>query len=84
MSKKEKLLIRFLAKPCPKDFSWAELEILMRHFNYNELSGSGSRRKFIHPGTKHIISLHKRHPDDTLLEYQIKGVKESLEQQGII
>lgn len=82
MGKKEKLLARLRARP--KDFSWSELQSLMKHLGYTELTGRGSRRKFIHTETKRIVSLHKRHPDDTLLDYQVKDVLDFLEQQGEI
>jgi len=80
MSKKRKLLTRLQSRP--RDFSWAELQVLMRHLGYMELSGSGSRRKFINITTKRIISLHKRHPDDTLLDYQVKDILGFLQQEG--
>jgi hypothetical protein len=31
-----------------------------------------------------MSKLHKRHPDDTLLPYQMKAVREFLEQEGVI
>ena len=82
MGRKDKLLARLQGRP--KDFSWSELQALMKHLGYAELTGRGSRRKFIHTETQRIVSLHKRHPDDTLLDYQVKYVLEFLEQQGEI
>jgi hypothetical protein len=82
MSSKEKLLDRLLSRR--KDFSWSDLQTLMRHLGYEEKTGSGSRRKFIHTETKRIVSLHKRHPDNTLLDYQIKEVLNFLKQEGNI
>ncbi|MFH0909074.1 MAG: type II toxin-antitoxin system HicA family toxin [bacterium] len=84
MGKHEKLLARLQGKPCARDFSWSDLATLLSHFGYAEQTGSGSRRKFIRAATKHVISLHKRHPDDTLLQYQIKDVLNSLKEEGVI
>lgn len=84
MSQAKKLLASLTRRPRPKDFSWGDLQGVMRHFGYQEKEGSGSRKKFIHPGTKHKIILHKRHPDPTLLEYQIESVIEALESQGYL
>jgi hypothetical protein len=82
MSSKEKLLARLCSRP--KDFSWSDLKTLMRHLGYEEITGSGSRRKFIHAKTKRIVSLHRRHPDNTLLDYQVKEILSFLKQEGII
>lgn len=71
MGKFEKLLDRFLAKP--KDFTYDELKILLRGFGYDEISTgktSGSRTAFFHPQTKHVIRLHKPHPQKILKRYQ--------------
>lgn len=82
MGRKEKLLARLHSRP--KDFSWSELKTLMRQLGYEEITGSGSRRKFINTQTRRIVSLHKRHPDDTLLDYQVKEVLDFLDQEGVL
>jgi hypothetical protein len=81
MSRLQKLRDDFNRRPPPKDFSWEDLVRLLRSYGYSEHEGSGSRKRFV-SATKHKISLHKRHPDDTLLEYQIELVKEALISQG--
>lgn len=77
MSRSDKIIIRIKNKP--KDFSWSELQQLMSLFGYEELNGRGSRKKFFHPQSKKILAMHKRHPDDTLLPYQINDVISFLE-----
>jgi len=84
LSRRDKLLSRFTAKPCPKDFSWDELSSVLRHLGYSELMAEGSRRRFVHDQSKHVIMLHRRHPIDTLLPRQIKQVIDSLKEQGAI
>jgi len=46
MSKSTKALARLQSRP--KDFTWAELQTIMKHFGYEEKKGGGSRRKFNH------------------------------------
>ncbi len=68
----------------PKDFSWNELVGALSKLGYEEIQKSGSRVCFLHRERRHKILLHKRHPDSTLLEYQIKIVLQSLHEQGRI
>lgn len=81
MSRIQKLIDEFTRRPSPKDFPWDDVVKILRHFGYSEIEGAGSRKKFIHTG-KHKILLHKRHPDSTLLAYQIEAVIEALTAQG--
>jgi hypothetical protein len=85
MSKAEKLLKRFLSKP--KDFTYDELERLLRAFDYEKAKTgktSGSRVAFINHKTKHIIRLHKPHPNPELKRYQINDIEEELRKLGVI
>jgi len=75
LSKTEKLIARL--RSCPKDFTWQELQKVLAHFGYEEMKGSGSRRKFIHPNGD-IISLHEPHPANILKAYALKEVVEHL------
>jgi len=81
MSKIQKLIEDFTRKPPPKDFAWEEVVKILRYFGYDQLEGSGSRKKFV-DGSNRKILLHKRHPDSTLLEYQIVLVVEALTLHG--
>jgi hypothetical protein len=84
MAKFEKLIARFLAKP--KDFRYDELKNLLRQFNYEEVKTgrtAGSRRKFAHKETKHVIGIHEPH-DGKLKHYQLDDVENALRDQGLI
>lgn len=81
MSRIDKLIETFTSKPAPKDFSWGDLVKLLKAFGYSEHEGSGSRKRFMN-GSGQKILLHKRHPDSTLLGYQIEQVIEALKQEG--
>jgi HicA toxin of bacterial toxin-antitoxin, len=85
VSKQEKLLIKLLMRT--KDFRWEELIRLLNHFGYQLVSSGktgGSRRKFIHPHKKIIISLHEPHPRKELKMYQLDQIIEVLREEGLI
>ena len=81
MSKAEKLLARFKAKPPPPNFSWEDLVTLMKHLGYQVEHGSGSRRSFYNPATNHIVTgIHQPHgrAENAVKGYQIKQLREAL------
>ena len=83
MSRKDKLLKRFLSEP--KDFSWEELTVLLASFGFEEVQTGktgGSRRRFRRD--EMIISLHKPHPKNILKGYQIKQVLEVLKGEDLL
>lgn len=78
MSKKEKLIERFL--DLPSDFHYDELVRLLAFFGFNEVKKgktSRSRVKFENAEGVPII-LHKPHPSGIMKRYQMKQVKEIL------
>jgi len=81
MSTIEKLTARFMSKP--KDFSWTELVKLLSFFGYEEMTGSGSRRKFIHNDRQPII-LHEPHPKRILKMYQMNHIYNVLKEEQLI
>ena len=83
LGKKEKLIARL--KTIPKDFTFDEMETLLIAFGVemsNKGKTSGSRVKFIKDDIP--IILHKPHPHKELLEYQVKQILETLEEEGLI
>jgi hypothetical protein len=83
MASIEKLLEKLNSRPTPRNFPWDDLVTLLRKLGYRELSGGGSRRKFIHQETQHTISLHEPHPGRDLKAYQVRLVIESLKEVGL-
>lgn len=84
MGQKEKLIQRLKTKP--KDFSFDDAETLLRYLDYtlvNKGKTSGSRVMFVSE-THGSILLHRPHPQKELKAYQIKQLKEFLEQEGLI
>ena len=75
MTKKDKLLERFLSMP--KDFSYQELNTLLNSLGYEESNlgkTSGSRVLFLNVIKQSKIRIHKPHPGNILKKYQIVEV----------
>ena len=84
VTQKDKLIKRLKTKP--KDFTFEEMEALLRYLGYAKTDKgktSGSRVMFIHNERKPIL-LHKPHPRKELLEYQMKQLLDVLEQEGLL
>ncbi len=82
MNKLKKALIRLQNRP--KDFTWSELQVVMKHFGYQEKMGRGSRRKFIHPYTNAVVSLHEPHPKPQVKSYVLDIIIAHLREEGLI
>lgn len=66
MSKKDKLLEKFKSD---SEFTWAELERLMKLLGYELIESEGSRVKFFNRKNNSIIRMHKPHPDKSIKDY---------------
>ncbi|MDD2499070.1 MAG: type II toxin-antitoxin system HicA family toxin [Desulfitobacteriaceae bacterium] len=78
MSKKEKLIARFLAMP--SDFHYDEVVKLLGYFGFKEGKKgktSGSRVKFMNDENVPLM-IHKPHLTGILKKYQLKQIKEVL------
>ena len=78
MSRKEKLIARFLSMP--SDFHFNEMVKLLGYYGFQQVKKgktSGSRVKFINDENIPLI-MHKPHPTGILKQYQLKQVKELL------
>jgi hypothetical protein len=85
MSRRDKLLERFLGRPA--DFRFDEMSRLLKGFGYEEIGAgktAGSRVAFMNRTSGHIIRLHKPHLGNTLKRYQMELVEEALRAKGII
>ena len=85
MSKKDKLIQRFLNQP--KDFTFDELTSLLGHFGFSQNSKgktSGSRIEFVNTalGLKYLA--HKPHPENVIKGYVIKQIKEFLTENKLL
>jgi hypothetical protein len=84
MTKREKLLDRFLTKP--NDFIWDELTRVLNIFGYKQISvgkTGGSRVRFVHISFPPII-LHKPHPGSILKRYQLEDIINLLRKEKLL
>ncbi|MCL2662709.1 MAG: type II toxin-antitoxin system HicA family toxin [Oscillospiraceae bacterium] len=84
MSKRDKLLGRFLSRP--KDITFEETTTLMGHFGYYIASGGktgGSRVSFT-DGKGDYIRIHKPHPNSILKLYQVDDILTALSERGLL
>lgn len=84
MGQKDKLIKKLKSKP--KDFTFEEAETLLGYLSFsrsNKGKTSGSRVMFVSESYGSIL-LHKPHQRKELLEYQVKQLREKLEQEGLI
>jgi hypothetical protein len=85
MSRHQKLLRRFLAKP--RDFTFDELATLLGGLGYRQVKSgktSGSRVAFYNEKIEHIVRFHKPHPSNLLRRYQLDDLERALRRRGII
>ena len=82
MTRHEKLLNKFLSRP--RVFTYNELIRLLRGFGYEELQGSGSRVVFRNEELSHNIKIHKPHPGNILMRYQIDLIIQELKTKNLI
>ncbi|WP_290796022.1 type II toxin-antitoxin system HicA family toxin [Flavihumibacter sp. UBA7668] len=81
MSKRDKLIDRFLTKP--KDFTWDELVRLLAVFGYSELKSGktgGSRRRFANAEME-MLNFHKPHPGNIVMQYVLEQLIDFLNRQ---
>lgn len=79
MTKKDKLIKKFMERPPRKDLTYQELETVLLDMDYNKIEGSGSRVKFYRNDGLFPISIHKPHPGNILKIYVVKEIQKILE-----
>jgi len=79
MSKKEKLLTKFLTVPIRNDLTFNELKALLLGLGFEIKKGRGSRVKFFHREKKIIIRTHKPHPRPELCEEFVRDLQQILQ-----
>lgn len=80
MSKKDKLLLKFLENPPKKDLTFKELNTLLISLGFIKIEGAGSAVKFYNKNKDLLINLHKPHPSDILKVYLIKQIQNKLKE----
>lgn len=82
MSRQQKAIARL--QSVPGDFTWDELVVVLRHFDYELKKNDGSRRSFVHSTSGVRISLHEPHPQNIVKKYALRLVIDHLKEQGLL
>lgn len=83
MSKHDKTLIKIFRQPTVSDLKWDELTSLLKSLGYSlHKKAGGSRRKFIHQTSNHIISCHEPHPSPHVAKYCVEQIADALRRNG--
>lgn len=85
MSKKEKLIQRFLSEP--NALTYDELVKTLQCFGYSEDKigkTSGSAVRFTRKESDIPIRFHKPHPQKNVKKYILRYIKETLESEGLL
>jgi hypothetical protein len=85
MTKKDKLLVRFLS--IPKDFTYNELKTLLNSLGYEESNlgkTSGSRVEFFNARIIHKFKIHKPHPLNIIKHYLLVFILDELKSKNVI
>jgi len=85
VSRKEKIVKRFLASP--KDFSFDEAVTLLKLMGFEEVKTgktSGSRVRFRNELLEKEFKMHKPHPGKILKQYQLNDIKILLQDCNLI
>jgi hypothetical protein len=87
MSKHDKTLEKLRAVPPSANVKWDELTALLKHLGYQPIKPGktgGSRRKFLHPERKLLISCHQPHPQPDVDKGCIADVADHLRTHGFL
>ncbi len=80
MTKRDRLIEKFLTKPYRKDLTFDELEKLFSILRYTKKEGRGSRVRFSNRETGDVFIMHKPHPGNILRSYVVKEVYNKLKE----
>ena len=81
MTRLDKLRQRILSRP--KDFTWQELQLLMKSLGFEMKTTGGSGRKFAHP-QHNTLFIHEPHPGSILKSYQVRDAIDLLTKEGLL
>lgn len=82
MAKLEDVIARFKSKPA--DFTWGELEWMLKRLGFQRQEREGSRVLFYIKNPKLKLLLHKPHPEPNIDKGAIADTIDRLESKGLI
>ncbi len=82
MAIRDKLLEKL--RHASKTFPWNDLVTLLNHLGYEKQEMAGSRVRFYNPKTKHMIRLHRPHPESVIKGGALRDIKNTLKAEGYL
>jgi hypothetical protein len=83
MARADRLIDEF--RRCRGPFPYKDLVELLNGLGYRETStAGGSRRRFVHAESGHIIRLHEPHPGNEIKEYMVRQIRAALTERGLL
>jgi predicted RNA binding protein YcfA (HicA-like mRNA interferase family) len=83
MARADRLIDEF--RRCRGPFPYKDLVKLLNGLGYRETStAGGSRRRFVHAESGHIIRLHEPHPGNQIKEYMVRQIRAALTERGLL
>lgn len=82
MGRHEKLLARL--GTANNTFPWSDLVTLLAQLGYDMQEKERSRVRFYNTITRHMIRLHKPHPENAIKGGALKAVRQALKQEGYL
>jgi hypothetical protein len=76
-----KTLQAIFDEPLPKNLEWRRIEALLVTIGCQVVEGHGSRVRFAKEG--HIATFHRPHPAKEAKPYQLRDVRQFLENLGV-
>ena len=80
-NKHRKLLSLLFADPIPSTLEWVRIESLLMALGAQAIEGRGSRVRFELNGI--VATFHRPHPSKEAKPYQVRDVRQFLEQAGV-
>lgn len=83
MARADRVIEEF--RRCRGPFPYKDLVRMLNGLGYVETStAGGSRRRFMHRESGHIIRLHEPHPGNEIKEYMVRQIRTVLIERGLI
>lgn len=76
-----KTLQAIFAHPAPCTLEWVRIESLLLALGCQLIEGRGSRVRFVYDCT--VATFHRPHPQKEAKPYQVRDVRQFLEQMGV-
>jgi hypothetical protein len=83
MARADRLIEEF--RECRGPFPYKDLVRMLNGLGYSETTtAGGSRRRFVHAESGHVIRLHEPHPGNEIKDYMVRQIRATLIERGLL